>query len=349
MNGSNKAVGSTMQRLALSALAVAMGLGATMGVAGAQDVKERALKMSYVTAKDSPYGLGVEKFADIVGKKSGGKLKVRGYSDGQLGAEVASISATQGGVIEVSLVSTAAVSGNVKEFGLFDFPFLFGDEKEVYAVLDGAVGTQLLGKLNDKGLVGLCYWEVGFRHVTNSKHPVNKLEDFKGLKIRTIQNPVFVDVFNTLGANASPMAFTEVYPALESKALDGQETPYNVIYTSKFHEVQKYLSATKHIYGPGVVLVGKKLWDQLSGDEKKIMQEACAEARDYERQVSRDLDRKVLAEMKAKGLQVNEISPEEHARMRERVKPVVEKYTNVVGPDLVKQTFAEIEKVRGKK
>ena len=249
----------------------------------------------------------------------------------------------------MSLVSTAAAAGNVKEFALFDFPFLFSDEREAYAVLDSPVGTQLLDKLTDRGVVGLCYWEVGFRHVTNSKHPVVKLEDFKGLKIRTIQNPVFVDVFNTLGANASPMAFTEVYTALESKALDGQETPYNIIYTSRFHEVQKYLSATKHIYGPGVMLVGKKFWDPLSGDEKKILRDSCAEARDYERQVSRDLDVKVLAEMKAKGLLVNEISPEERARMRDKVKPVIEKYTAVVGPDLVKQTYAEIERVRKQK
>ena len=319
-----------------------------VAAAGAADLKDRTLKLSYVTAKDSPYGLGVEKFAEIAAKKSDGKLKVKGYSDGQLGAEVASISSTQGGVIEMSLVSTAAVSGNVKEFGLFDFPFLFSEEKEVYAVLDGPVGTQLLNKLSDRGLVGLCYWEVGFRHVSNSKHPVAKLEDFRGLRIRTIQNPVFVDVFNTLGANASPMAFTEVYPALESKALDGQETPYNVIYTSKLYEVQKYISATKHIYGPGVVLVGKKFWDQLSGDEKKVLQDSCVEARDYERKVSRDLDTKVLAEMRAKGLIFNEISPEEYARMREKVKPVIEKYTSVVGPDLVKQTYAEIEKVRSK-
>ena len=321
------------------------GLLAADGV-GAADVKERAIKLSYVTAKDSPYGLGVARFADLVAQKSEGKIKVRGYSDGQLGAEVQSISSAQGGVLEMSLVSTAAATGNVKEFALFDLPFLFSDEKEAYAVLDGPVGTLLLDKLTDRGVVGLCYWEVGFRHVTNSKHPVVKLEDFQGLKIRTIQNPVFVDVFNTLGANASPMAFTEVYTALESKALDGQETPYNIIYTSRFHEVQKYLSATKHIYGPGVMLVGKKFWDQLSGDEKKILRDACAEAREYERKASRDLDVKVLAEMKAKGLIVNDISPEERGRMRDKVKPVIEKYTAVVGPDLVKQAYAEIERVR---
>jgi tripartite ATP-independent transporter DctP family solute receptor len=338
---------SSIGKLLLSPLV--LGLLFAVADAGAADVKERSIKLSYVTAKDSPYGLGVTRFAELAAQKSDGKMKVRGYSDGQLGAEVQSISGAQGGVLEMALVSTAAVSGNVKEFGLFDFPFLFNEEKEVYTVLDGAVGKQLLDKLNDKGLVGLCYWEVGFRHVTNSKRPVAKAEDLQGLKIRTIQNPVFVDVFNSLGANATPMAFTEVYTALESRALDGQETPYNVIYTSKFYEVQKYLSATKHIYGPGVVLVGKKFWDQLSADEKKILNDSCAEARDYERQVSRDLDVKVLAEMKAKGLVVNDISAEERARMREKVKPVIEKFTNVVGPDLVKQAYAEIEKVRKQK
>lgn len=324
---------------------VAAGLLAAAG-AGAADFKDRAVKLSYVTAQDSPYGVGVAKFAELAAQKSGGKIKVKGYSDGQLGAEVQSISAAQGGVLEMALVSTAAASGNVKEFALFDLPFLFGDEREAYAVLDGPVGRKLLDKLGDRGLVGLCYWEVGFRNVTNSRHAVNKLEDLKGLKLRTIQNPVFVDVFNALGANATPMAFTEVYTALESKALDGQETPYNIIYTSRFYEVQKYLSATRHIYGPGVVLVGRKFWDQLSGDEKKVLQDSCTEARDVERKASHDLDQRVLAEMKAKGLQFNDITPAERARMRDAVKPVVEKYTAVIGADLVKQAYAEIERVR---
>jgi len=316
---------------------------------GAADFKDRAIKLSYVTAKDSPYGLGVTRFAELASQKSGGKLKVRGYGDGQLGAEVQSIAGAQGGVLEMALVATAAVAGNVKEFALFDFPFLFNEEKEAYAVLDGAVGKQLLDKLVDRGLVGLCYWEVGFRQVSNSKRPVVKAEDFQGLKIRTIQNPTFVDTFNALGANATPMAFTEVYTALETKALDGQETPYNIIYTSKFYEVQKFVSATKHIYGPGIVLVGKMFWDQLSGDEKKVLQDSCAEARDYERKVSQELDAKVLAEMKGKGLVANEITPEERAKMVAKVKPVIDKYSKVVGEQLVAQAYAEIEQVRKRK
>lgn len=335
-----------MKTIPLALTSLALALLAAMPAARAADPAPRAVKVSYVTTDDSPYGKGVTRFAELLATKSQGKLKVQGYSDGRLGAEVPSISAAQGGVLEVALVSTAAVVGMVKEFAIFDFPFLFSDEREAYAVLDGAVGRQLLDKLGDKGLVGLCYWEVGFRQTTNSKRPIVKAEDFAGLKIRTIQNPVFVDVFNGLGANATPMAFTEVFGALESKAIDGQETPYNVIHTSRFYEVQKYLSATKHIYGPGVVLVSKKFWDQVGADERKALQDSCDEARGYQRQVSRDANARLTAELAKQGMVLNEVSPEERARMRQRLQPVIDKYTKQVGEELVKQALADIAKVR---
>ncbi|MBM3336867.1 MAG: TRAP transporter substrate-binding protein [Betaproteobacteria bacterium] len=333
---------SATTRLALCAFVLPLTL-ANLPSAQAQ---ERTLKVSYVTTEDSPYGKGVARFNELLVQKTKGRLKLRGYSEGRLGAEVQSISAAQGGVLEVALVSTAAVVGVVKEFAIFDLPFLFAEEREAYAVLDGAVGRQLLDKLTDKGLVGLCYWEVGFRQTTNSKRPVTRVEDFAGLKIRTIQNPVFLDVFNTLGANATPMAFTEVYTALESKAIDGQETPYNVIYTSKFQEVQRYLSATKHIYGPGVVLVSKKVWDSLAPADRKALQDGCDEARGYQRTVSREANAELTAVLTKQGMVFNQITPAERARMVERVKPVVEKYTKLIGEDLVKQAYADIAKAR---
>jgi tripartite ATP-independent transporter DctP family solute receptor len=275
-------------------------------------------------------------------------MKVKTYSDGTLGAEAQTISAAQGGVQEMTLVSSAPMVGVVKEFALFDLPFLFQDEKEADAVLDGPIGKKLLDKLPEKNLIGLCYWENGFRNVTNSKRPISKAEDIQGLKIRTMQNPVYTDVFNTLGANAVPMAMTEVYTALETKAIDAQENPYAIINASKFNEVQKYVSATRHAYAPAPVLVSKKFWDKLSPDEQKVLQEACVETRDYQRKISREQTSKALAELKSKGMAFNEISPEELAKMREKVKPVVQKYSKEVGEDLVKQTYAEIEKVRSK-
>jgi tripartite ATP-independent transporter DctP family solute receptor len=315
--------------------------------ADAADFAERTVKVSYVVPKDHPYGLGIAKFTDLVAAKTGGKMKVRGYADGQLGAEVQSLSAAKGGVLEMAVVSTAAAATTVKDFGLFDLPYLFNDSKEADAILDGAVGQRALGKLMDTGLFGLCYWENGFRHVTNSRRPIQKLEDFKGLKIRTIQNPVFIDVFNTLGANATPLAFTEVYSALDSKAIDGQETPYSSIYTSRFFEVQKYVSETKHIYGAAVVVVSRKLWDALSSDEKKALQEGCNEARDYERSVNREQDPKLVAELKAKGMQYNDVRPEERARIRDALKPVYDKHAKELGEDLFRQMSGELNKMRG--
>lgn len=313
---------------------------------GATDFKERTIRVSHVVPKDHPFQLGIDKFAELLAQKTGGKMKMRGYPDGQLGAELQSISSAQGGVLEMTLVSTAATASVVKEFGVYDLPFLFNDWKEADLVLDGPVGRKLLDKLPEKNLVGLCYFENGFRHLTNSRHPVAKAEDFKGLKIRTIQNPVFIDIFNTLGANALPMPFTEVFTALESKAIDGQETPYSNIHGNKFYEVQKYMSNTGHIYGAAVVLASRKFWDQLGAGEQKVLQESCNAARDYERRFNREQDPKLLAQIKAKGVTFTEITPTERTRMRELLKPVYEKYARNLGEDVVKQTLAELDKHR---
>jgi TRAP-type transport system periplasmic protein len=307
----------------------------------AADVKDRTIKFGYSVHEVHPLGQGANKFVQLVGEKSGGKIKVRPYPATQLGSETQMISATQGGVQEMVGVSSAPLVGLVREFALFDLPFLFANEKEADAVLE-----QLLAKLTDKGLTGLCFWENGFRHVTNSKRPISKPEDIQGLKIRTMQNSVYIDAFNTLGANAVPMAWPEVYTALEQRAIDAQENPFGIIHANKLDEVQKYLSVTKHGYSPYVLMVGRKFWDKLTPDEQKIFQEACIEARDYQRQISRSEDAKLQNELKVKGMMVNDITPEELAKLKLRLKPVIDKYTKEVGEDLVKQAQAEIDRVK---
>jgi len=334
-------------QICTTCLAVGSFTFATPFAVNAADFKERQIKVSHVVPKDHPFQIGVEKYAEIVASKTDGKMKMRGYPDGQLGAELSTILATQGGIIEIALVSTAATASVVKEFGVFDLPMLFNDAREVDHILDGPIGQSLLARLPEKGLIGLCYFETGFRHLTNSRRPVAKLEDFKGLKIRTIQSAVFIDVFSTLGANPTPLPFTEVFIALESKAIDGQETPYSNIYGNKFYEVQKYLTNTAHIYGGAVVMVSKKYWDQLTGDEQKVLKDTCAPARDHERKYSRDNDPKLLAELKNKGLIFTDIAPSERQRIREALKPVYQKYSKTLGEDVVNQTLAELEKFRG--
>lgn len=309
----------------------------------------RTIRLNHGAPAEHAYGLGVNRFAEIVGNRSGGALSVKHFANGALGAEVPSISSAQGGVLEIALTTTSAAVGTLKEFGVFDLPYLINDEREADALLDGPIGKEILDKLPEKGLVGLCYWESGFRNTTNSRRPIAKLDDIAGLKIRTIQNPVFVDTLNALGANAVPMPFTELYTALESKAVDGMENPYSIVLSTKMFEVQKYVSATKHAFTPVVMLVSKKFWDTLRPGEQKIMQDACMEARLYQRQVVREQNAGALAELRAKGMIYSEIPEPELARMRARVKPVIEKYTQTIGEPFVKRTFAELDRLRQKK
>jgi tripartite ATP-independent transporter DctP family solute receptor len=229
---------------------------------------------------------------------------------------------------------------------VLDFAFLFANEKEADALLDGAIGKRLMDRLPEHGLVALAYWENGFRNVTNSKRPISKPEDLAGLKIRVMQNPVYLETFRTVQANPVPMAFGELFTALETKAVDAQENPYSIILANKFNEVQKYLSVTRHSYNTFIVLISKKFWDRLSPAEQKILQEAAIEARAFERELSRASSTKALAELKAKGMEVNELPPAELARMRTLLKPVADKFSASYDPAFMRDFNAEMDRIR---
>ena len=339
-----------MKRKLLSAL---LGLAMVSSITApsevsAQDVKDRTIKFAFANTQDSAHGVGAQKFADVVAQKSGGKLKVKLYPGGSLGGEVVVASSLQGGTVEMSMMGPGLLTGMDKEFGVFDTPFLFDNFKEVDTALDGRVGKKLLDKLPAKGLVGLAYWDHGFRIVTNSKKPIAKLEDVQGLKIRVQQIPVFIDSFNALGANAVPMPFPELYSALETKTVDGQENPFVSVEVTKFYEVQKYASTTRHAYSPLLVLVSKKFWDQLSDDERKVLIDAANEVKAYQRQVSREMDSKAVETLKSKGVVITEVSAQERARMRDKLQPVIEKHKQTIG-ETAKEMTAEVEKVRSGK
>jgi tripartite ATP-independent transporter DctP family solute receptor len=239
------------------------------------------------------------------------------------------------------------VVGILPDLGVFDLPFLFNNEKEADAILDGEIGKSIADKLPGVGLVNLAYWENGFRNLTNSRKPVEKLEDFPGLKVRVMQNNIFLDTFRTVGTNAVPMAFQEVFPALETRTIDGQENPLVTIDTSKIYEVQKYLSLTRHAYTPFLVLYSKALWDKLSADEQKALIECAIQGRDEERKVSRDLSEKSLENLKKQGMVVNELSETEQKRLRDAVKPVYEKHAATIGKDTVDRMLTALAKMRG--
>lgn len=319
---------------------------AVAGVAAAADVKPRLIRFGYGLNEESVQGRAARFLAQELEKVSDGKLKMRTFGSATLGSDEQMQGALAGGAQEMMVGSTAPLAGMVKEFGVFDLPFLFNSEKEADAVLDGKVGQDLLKKLEAKGLVGLVYWENGFRNMTNSKHPIVRAEDMQGIKLRVMQNQIALGVFNTLGANAVPMPFSELFTALETRTVDGQENPITTIQSSKFYEVQPFLTITRHVYTPWVVLASKKWWDTLSPDEQKLIRQAAAASRDFERKDSREDSTKAMATLEKAGMKINTVSPEEVARMRQKVQPVVDKYTQELGPELIKQMNDEIEKAR---
>src|SRR5436190_16000061 len=315
------------------------------GTATAQDIQERTIRFGHLNNLGHPTSTGVQKFAELVAAKSGGKITVKEFPSSQLCNELQQQSALQGGVQEMLVASTTSLAGIVKEFGLFDFPFLFNNARQADAMVDGPLGKMLSAKLAEKGVVVLGFFDLGFRNVTNGKRPITKGEDLDGLKLRVIPNPVFLETFKTFKANPLPMPFAELYNALESKAVDGQENPYSVILSSKFYEVQKYVSGTNHVYATNPVQVSKRFWDKLSPAEHKILQDAAIEAQNYQRVASREAAAKAVTELKAKGMVHNEIAPAEMARMRAAVKPIYDKFAASYEPDVVTLFKTELERV----
>ncbi len=318
----------------------------TAGPASAQ-VREQTFRWTTANPAGHPIPVGGQKFADLVAQKSGGKMQVKVFPGGVLGGDVQVLSAVQGGTIDMASMNSGILQGQIKEYAIVDFPFLFNNPKEADAVLDGPIGKALADKLPEKGLVHLAYFDLGFRHLTNSKRAIKTADDIAGLKIRVIQSPIYIDTFNALGANAVPMAFTEVYTALEQKSIDGQENPFTVIEANKFQEVQKYLAGTHHMYNPQSMFISKKTWDRLNKDEQKVLLDAAKEAAVFQRKFSRDAQDASLANLK-KTMEYTELPAAEIAKVRAKLKPVIDKYSANVGADFAKQVYAEIEKVRGK-
>ena len=330
-----------MKRVFIKTL-VAVAALATVGIAAAQ---EKVIKFANQNAAGHPIVQGMEKFAELVAAKSGGKLKVTVFPSGQLGSDQANVSALQGGTLEMASMNSGIFASQVKDFAVFDLPFMFSNGKEADAVVDGPVGKKLHAKLEEKGMVGLAYYELGFRNITNSKRAITKVEDIEGLKLRVIPNPINVDWVKALGANPTPLPFPELYAALEQKAVDGQENPVATIWGAKLQEVQKYMTLTNHQYNPQSVVISKKFWDTLSADEKKLLQDATNEASKYQRQESRQQMGVALEKLKKGGMQVTEFSPAEISKFAAKMAPVYAKHGAALG-EVVTELTNELSKLR---
>jgi len=329
----------------LLAATAAIGLAAAVPVA-AQQFESRTIRVSNGVNEDHPVGAGVRAMAQCAAQRTGNRMRVQGFWGGALGGDLQATQALRAGTQEMVVTSSSPLVGILPALGVFDLPFLFANEAEADAILDGEFGRDMTQRLEGVGLVNLAYWENGFRNATNSRRAITKWEDFQGVRMRVMQNNIFLDTFRNMGSNAIPMAFGEVFTALETRAIDGQENPLVTIETSRMNEVQRYLSITRHAYTPFLVLYSKTLWDRLSPAEQEVLRTCTIEGRDAQRRANREGNDRSLQTLRRAGMQVNELSAPEATRMREHARTVWDRHAEQIGRDVVARMGTELDRLR---
>lgn len=293
------------------------------------------IKVGHGNPESNAIHEGWLKFKEIVEEKSGGNIEVKIYPNGQLGGDRELIEALQMGNVTMSSPSSAPLASFDKSFFVLDIPFLFKDREQVYSTLDGKAGKELLGSLESYNIKGLAFMENGFRNLTNSKIGVRTPEDLDGLKIRTMENEIHLAAWTLLGANPTPMAFGELFTALQQKTVDGQENPFELIYSVKFHEVQDYISKTQHIYSPYVIIINKDFYEGLSDANKKIIDEAVVEATNYQREIAKQKDLESEEAIKAAGVEVLDLTNEEKGMFKDKLVPLFDQVKEKAGAEIV--------------
>ncbi|GHV35000.1 C4-dicarboxylate ABC transporter substrate-binding protein [Synergistales bacterium] len=316
--------------------ALALVLSLLVGLVGVAAAAEPAytVRVGHTLAPTHPYNLGMVRFGELVSKKTDGKVNVEVFHSSQLGSERDLIEGLQLGTVEMTIISTAPLAGFTADFLVFDLPFIFADVKTARACVDSDIGQKMLDQLASQGIKGLYFYENGFRSVTNSKRPITKPEDLAGIKIRTMENPIHMDSFRIMKADPTPMAFGELFVALQQKTIDGQENPLAIIDTSAFYEVQEFLSLTEHFYSPAPVLMAKAYYDSLPADIQAAVHESLVEARAYERQLLDDMNASLLDTLAKRGMKINTV---DKAPFIKAVQPIYEQYTGKIPADLIER------------
>lgn len=304
---------------------------------GISQEKQVVLKLGHAVAPEHPYHLGAVRYSDLVAQRTKSKVKIDVYPSTQLGNERDMVEGLQLGTIDLVVTSTGPLGGFVPRMFVVDLPFLFRDREHAYKVLDGPIGRELLDAFSAKGIKGLAFWENGFRQMTNSVRPIEKPEDLRGIKIRTMENKVHLSAFRAFGASPTPMAWSEVYTALQQKTIDAQENPIAIIYFQKIYEVQKYLALTDHFYSPTPLLMSLKAFNNLPKNIQKIMLDTAMECATFERNLLRDNEAKQLAEIKAKGMQVT--LPNKKP-FQDAVVPVYKEFESQFGKETIDRIIA---------
>ena len=335
-----------MKKTFFKQLVVAAALGTLAASSAFAAVTAR---LGHAMPESHPQAVAMNKFAELAGKYTNNNVQIKVFHSALLGSDEKMLQAVQSGTQEFYMGTLQPLSTRIKEIQIWDLPFLFANTKEVYAVLDGPAMKKIFKQMEPIGLIGLTYTGIGFRNLSNSKHPVNKLEDINGLKVRVMANPVALETWKTLGANAVPMAFSEVFTALEIKAIDGQENPLIHMYANKMQEVQKFISLTNHVYTMVVIVTSKKFWEGLSDADKQGVQKAATEAGLLQRKLLDEGDKDVIGQFEKAGVKVNAVSEAELKRIQDKLKPVTAKFAPQIGEDFLKEFSAEIDKARAAK
>lgn len=300
-----------------------------------EKAKSYTFGVTYTVPETASTHLGMAKFKSLVEENSNGQITVELYPSGQLYAsEREAIEAVQAGNIEMTVTASSPVAGFNKHFMVLDLPFLFPNHETAHEALDGELGQSLLDELPEQGLVGLAYGETGMRQITNSRQPIESPEDLEGLKIRTMENQVHIDTFNTLGANASPFAFGELYSALQQNIYDAMENPINLIDQMKFYEVQKYLTISNHAYTATVGFMNEEFYSSLPKDMQKVVKDAAVEAMNYQRGLARQQDDDGM-EVIEEHMEINVLTPEQRAEFIEVATEIYKKFEGEIGKDLI--------------
>ncbi len=322
----------------LSALALAVGVLASPMVMASEIV----IKFSHVVAQDTPKGKAAEHFKKLAEERTKGKVKVQVYPNSQLYKDKEELEALQLGAVQMLAPSLAKFGPlGVKEFEVFDLPYIFDDYKDLHKVTEGPVGKQLLGKLQTKGITGLAFWDNGFKAFSANK-PLKAPADFKGLKMRIQSSKVLEEEVRALGALPQVMAFSEVYQALQTGVVDGTENPISNFYTQKMHEVQKHLTLSNHGYLGYAVIVNKKFWDGLPADVRTTLEGAMVDATKYANQIAEQQNLRDLESVKKSGkTTVYTPTPAEKAALKAALVPVHKKMEGRIGADLIQSIYKE--------
>lgn len=308
---------------------VTLAVGATLMASPAW--AQQVLRLAHNAAPGNPKAEASLKFAELVAQKTEGRVKVEVGGSAQYGDDVEALTSMRLGTLAFSANSQGSTSGVVPQFAVLGLPFLFQELPQAWKVLDGPVGEQLGEYSGQKGLVLLALWDNGIRQVSNNVRPIQKPEDLAGIKVRTPPDPITVDIFQALGANPTPLPFSELYIALQQGVVDGQENPLMNIYSSKLHEVQKFISLTGHKYESTPLFASAVVFNTLPKADQQAVRDAAAEAGKLNRELSRKADSELRAKMEEAGVKFNEVDA---APFAAKVQPVYDKWEKQF-PDLV--------------